>query len=61
MQVLDLPVYNTLGQLVLTKKERGNQLVLDFASEGLAKGVYTLHINIPAVGLSEYKKLIYAR
>ncbi len=56
-----LHVYNALGQVVLTKKASGSQVVLDFAAEGLAKGVYTLHISIPSAGITEYKKLIYAR
>jgi hypothetical protein len=56
-----LNVYNALGQFVLTKRERGNQVVLDFASAGLAKGVYTLHFSIPNIGLTQYKKLVYAR
>jgi hypothetical protein len=56
-----LIVYNALGQVVLSKKESGNQIVLDFASAGLAKGVYTLHVAIPVIGRAEYKKLVYAR
>jgi len=56
-----LIVYNALGQVVLSKKESGNQIVVDFASAGLAKGVYTLQISIPVIGRTEYKKLVYAR
>jgi len=56
-----LTVYNALGQVVITKSEAANQIVLDFATNALAQGIYILQIHFPTIGTTEYKKLIYAK
>jgi len=56
-----LTVYNALGQVVITKSEAANQIVLDFATNVLAQGIYILQIHFPTIGTTEYKKLIYAK
>jgi hypothetical protein len=60
-ELKELSVYNALGQIVLTKRETGNQIILDFSSNHLALGIYTLQIHFSSTGRKEYKKLIYAR
>jgi hypothetical protein len=60
-ELKELSVYNTLGQVVLTKRETGNQIILDFSSNNLAQGIYTLQIYFPSTGHKEIKKLIYAK
>lgn len=60
-ELKELSVYNALGQIVLTKRETGNQVILDFSSNHLAQGIYTLQIHFSSTGRKEYKKLIYAR
>ena len=56
-----LTVYNALGQVVITKSEAANQIVLDFATNALAQGIYILQIHFATIGTTEYKKLIYAK
>ncbi len=60
-EIKELILFNSLGQIVLRKRDSGNQFLLDFMNNELAQGIYTLQISFPFNGRIEYKKLVYAK